>query len=439
LIPIVTLVELPPLASIGAFLAIVFAPFVDWAIMAFRPDFITGLMVAAVAAHLLFSDPSQQKPRRAFLLGCLGGACLLSKPTASPAVAGLLIVAAVLVVVGNAIASRQKSEAVKTHLAQGVLFSGLFLATSGLIFAIYLFFGWRELLSYIRTVMLDSPDIFALKLSLWDHIAYYLNLDALMLGYPGRPLALSAIVLIFAWLAGQKVNQISKIFLYVLFLGAAYILITLPSVKTFFFGGIFYAGSLVLLTICLCCLISFAVEKRQLAFVYLALPVIAILNIVNYTDAQPKRDISIIRISSLILDQVDDAIKHDLSLHSNRDGNRSNIRLLVVYPNPVADRDFLFRLLQAGHLAESLEGLYINKDLDYWNNLALSADYTVVPDDRIVGTFPIGGLPITALAPQVNEFMKTAAGAVLVKDVETPDGHVYVYRRAEAAPDLPAR
>jgi hypothetical protein len=421
---VVTILPLPAMAAVCIFIAASLTPLVDWTIMTFQPDMVTGMAVAATCVHLIFNARIRTSLWRTILLGVLGAGCLLSKPTAFPAIVALLGFAGVLSLVHECLVP-SGDQPLRHRIGARLRFVCVVLLTAAIGFLPYAVVAWHELTSYIYMVMWGQREVFALNLGLREYLLYYPQMNMTMLGSAGFAMALvAAASLLFMLVRFSRLGVVSLLGAVAMVL-ANYAILLSATVQTPFFGSILYWSTATTLIVGVCLMVMTLLDRghrRTAAFLFSALLVFALA---TYTDGQQRMEPTHQLVASSMLNQVDDAIAEDQHRNGVLPGS-SATQLLIMYPYPAADRAYLLRGLQRGYHEQSLDGLWISTDLEYWKGLASQATYIIVPDDKIATAYVLP-LPISRMMPVIRSFLETSPQYRVMKDIVTPAGHVLVY------------
>jgi len=220
-----------PLApSLGILICVALLPLTDWAIMTFRPDIMAGIVTAVAGGTLLLSDLRTMQRSTAALFGACGGLCLLYKPTAVMPTGALLIASAGMATL-KAWPDRRVISLLAIMGAAGLLISlPYFIPVAG------------RLIDYIRFALLQNTSITGLQGGWIDQISFYPTQAGQMFGRIWwAALAVMAVAIIVC--RGERLTLLC----FAAITAVAYIIPTIPVVKTVMFGAYFYGAVLICL------------------------------------------------------------------------------------------------------------------------------------------------------------------------------------------------
>jgi hypothetical protein len=422
---VVTILPLPATAAICIFVVASLTPLVDWTITTFHPDMVMGLAVATTCTHLIFNTRVTTSLWRTILLGVLGAGCMLSKPTAFPAIVALLGFAGALSLVHELLVP-SSDQPVRRRVVARLRFVSLVLVIAAIGFMPYAVMAWHDLTSYIYMVMWGKRDVFALNLDLRDYLLYYPRMDMTLMASAGVAMAVVAgAYLLLMLVRFSRFGFVSLLCAAAMVL-ANYAILLSAKAQTPFFGGILYWSTAITLIVGVCFMVVTLLDYGYRRMVVALFSTLLVYTLATYVDGQQRMDPTYQFATSSILRQVDDVIGDDQRMRGVLPGTGTTF-LLVVYPYPLPDRAYLLRGLQRGYQQESLgDGLWINTDIGYWVVLASHATYIIVPDDKIVTAYPLP-LPITKMMPSIRSYLETSPQYRVMKDVATPAGHVLIY------------
>jgi uncharacterized membrane protein SirB2 len=201
-----------------------------------RPDLFASLLTVMGSTLIFRSRPLQASTRHVTIVAALFGAALVAKPSISPVT---LAICCASLFIAIAVEASETHHLNRNLRGEAAWLCAKFFAIVALITLPYYVFAWRHVYSYIYMTVVTQKDIWGARLDALDTVGYYLW------GAGGRPmmgpwLSITIFVVIadFALylLTKRSINR-RRIGLYTVFT-LAYILVTLPQVKSPYLGVI---------------------------------------------------------------------------------------------------------------------------------------------------------------------------------------------------------
>jgi hypothetical protein len=390
-------------------------PWFDFAVTVFHPDLIAGLGAAVIAATLLWHADTLRTRLQAFSIGVAAGLVLLMKPVAF---AMLLVLWATALIFGIAIAwSRDR------HFSRQIVRLSFVTLGVALIAGPYFAVKFGDIISYINLGFVVQHDIWTVNRSLWESLTYYPGYVVRMFGWPGLGAAGAfwSVAIVLALREGDRPTAWRFLGFLPLF-GVAYLLPTLPDVKTELFGGVLYGCILVWLLMSLAYVLERGARSWRSRAVLMATA--SLSAIVCIGDHQSQW-------SSQAIQELNDQVDQLYTVANNyahngqlKDKFSKNSMVPVLFscpfPPPHAVR---FRAMRDGwdFLIAKTRGL----ELNVWKDLSTSAAMIVVPDDRFLQkTFDF---PSNHLIPELRNWLEHDNRFTRIATVNSSAGAIDVY------------
>jgi hypothetical protein len=390
-------------------------PWFDYAVTVFHPDLIAGLGAAVVGATLLWYADTVRTHLQAFSIGAAAGLVLLVKPVAF---AMLVILWATALVLGIVIASRRDGHVRLQIVRLGFITLGVAL-TAGPYFALK--FG--DIISYIRLGFIVQHDLWTVNRSLWDNLTYYPGHAVGMFGWLALGAAGTFWSVAIALTLHEGDRPAAWRFLgFLPLLGVAYLLPTIPDVKTELFGGVLYGCILVSLLVSTAYVLERGARSwRSRAVCMVTISVIALICL---DDRQP-------RFSSQTIQELNDEVGKlytvaNVYAHNGRlkDKFTKNSMLPVFFSCPFpAPHAVRFRAMRDGW--DFLMTSTYSQDFNVWKNLATSAAMIVVPDDRFIEKTL--NFPSNRLIPVLRNWLERDDRFTHIAEIQSSAGAIDVY------------
>jgi hypothetical protein len=414
---------LRPLVRIVLTVTMLSTPFMVNLVTEFRPDFYWGLL-CGIAVRLIMD--------RRFLAGSLvrDGAtalavasALLAKPSASPATAGLLAVAAVA-----ALACRWREVTVARGSRRELL--GAFVKSAGLALILvlpYFALNASYVYHYIILAFVTQGEFWTPPGSTWDRLVFYSIGTAYRTGLY-HTLWLGLLFLAagsFLMWRRRDTGQLLRLVLYAGVVATAYLVPTISPIKSYYLGGMFY-GTFLLFTLTVVSLFFESLEEtirvRDYRAVLVKYAALVMLLLVALT--------SLDRFSLAV--QFDTAASADVRAVSARiiagissAAENKHHQILVYTPSPIPITSHYIQLaeimrnvdtiVQAGYFVRSLEEQEAN---------ANKADFVVLSNHA--GTF----YPGAKMTPQLLNYLRADAAFRQIVLFTHPDGKgTYLFER----------
>lgn len=235
---LLVLKQLDGWSRIGIVVAMLASPMFGVVVTDFRPDPVWGLVIGFTLATIAASNLAQTPDFRIFALGLLMGVAILTKPTAFPASALVLIVALLVQLSLSCVLEQKFSLALAARKA--------LIAAAGmlLIVAPYAFTSGPRILSYIFDA--TGSDIWRTKASGLEHLTFYLNraTGTMMLGWVWYAAAPIILVCGVAIIRSKESRARAGFAALITALILIYLILTISKIKTPLIGSILY-GSIV--------------------------------------------------------------------------------------------------------------------------------------------------------------------------------------------------
>jgi len=233
--------DLPAPTKAGVLAALLSMPVFGLIVAEFRPDPSWGLVVGFTAVLLIQTDMTESSVLRLIGVGLIAGVALLAKPSGVPGTIAVLGVAYVASVTSSLTTKRRKG-------LPAVLRSTLVMAAAAALIALpYLVVAGKNIVDYIRAVLVENRDIWGNQGSAWDSLLFYFR-PALLLSTVGwlvlaLPIALVACVLL-TWRGASDIAVVAKRELcgIVAVLLTAFVVVTTNPQKTLMVGCLLYGA-----------------------------------------------------------------------------------------------------------------------------------------------------------------------------------------------------
>jgi hypothetical protein len=398
-------------------------PWLDQVITIYHPDLVSGLAVATACIILLWQDQLITSSRRAALAGAVLGLALLVKATAVPfalAITGLSFVLGAIV----ARSTEGDWNGSFKRLTVGA-------PVTLLIVCPYYVVTFVELRDYIKTALITQRDIFGFHGSLTDHLLYFpLRAKEILWYWPVIAVAL-VLVRLLNHLVQKRWADVQRFCALLIVIFVAYLVPTLPEVKTALFGGTFYAILVLALGIVAADaakLIScWCLRERTFVSAAVVPAVLVIAAVVQFSDGQTRFAQKTIVQSTAVYDQIFSALKAQADALLQVGKPR---QVLIYMPNPEITHTpaLIYRGLRDGvdigfSYPDEMNSSALYETVDH-------ADVVVVPDAAIVAGVVASGyaLWINPLLPQFRDWISANPRFSKVGDVSWGPGRVLVYR-----------
>jgi hypothetical protein len=392
----------------------------DQVITIFHPDLVSGFAVAAACTILLWQDQLITSRWRAVLAGLMVGLALLIKPTVLPYAVAMIGLSFVL---GAVVGRRTEGgwSGVLRRLAVGV-------PTVLLIAGPYYVLTFRDLLWYIHAALVTQRDVWAYQGTRTDHFLYFLLRVKETFGY--WPVVAAALVTakIFDDAVMRRWAEVSRWSALIALIFLAYLVPTLPAVKTYLFGGVLY-GMLVVTLGVVAAEVAKALPRLQVGQNTFALgraipAALLVATFVQFSDSQmrvgPQNSVQ----SMLVYEQVFAVVKAQSQTLLDV-GKPRPVFIYTPTPVPVSTHAFLFRGLRDGVDVDAAYSVH-DTNVAALYEIASRADVVMLPDAAIVAESP--AYPVKPLLAQFSEWIAANPRFNKVAEVRWGPGQVLIYR-----------
>lgn len=407
-----------PLGQFALIAYVISLPLTGNLIAEFRPDFYWGLL-CGIAIYLIF-DPDFLEGghlRTSATAVCVALA-LLAKPSASPATAVLLGLAALL-----AIWCKDKLHSRLADLA-------IFASTLAVLAGPFLLINARTIYDYFYTVTVDQKDIWALRAPFWEQASFYIS-GWVREGTLGSAFWLG--IVLFLWNSGYLYikRRRAELIIYTSFgfvTFVAYLIPTISPVKSAFLGSLFY-GTFIFIVIRSLVLVfqqskvsgdpelgHFRVVQTMAPVALLLFTLLTFHGWVLFTTSAAYNGPEWTRAYDNLATAIENAVV-DADLQKT-----AVVFVTSAYPISDANITLLGRLHRTNMRGDP--GYYI-RQLSAAEEEARKDDFILISQSKFIGTYPGAKLGLPLL-----EWLKNLDDFYLISELSFDDGlHTYLFKK----------